>query len=199
MRDQLHKKIAAGLGIFLAAGVMMTPQAEEESPESPKVYESSEEEGITDGEFVEYGYEDLGYSVPEGWTVDEQADLEDALVLCRQDDGLSTIVCGYLDTNYSIQEYEQLREMLTNNLLYEHVNAQISTSAVYTLAKDYLYTILVDDEEEAYRDIYHYVIGDYRCFCVFVREYRSEAEEVQDQMTPREAGQSIAEGFTWTD
>ncbi len=141
-----------------------------------------------------------GYSVPAGWSADG-ADGSDGGIVYREDAfENSTITCGYIDTNYSIQEYEQLRDMLTNNLLYEHVNAQISTSAVYTLAKDYLYIILVDDETEPYCDIYNYVVGDYCCFLVHVKEYRSEAEQAlsQDLMTPREAGQSIAESFTWT-
>lgn len=143
------------------------------------------------------------YSVADGWTEDtdasddskkvykqtEQKDLEDT----------STITCSYLDTNYSVLEYEQLRDMLTNNLLYSNVDAQISTSAVYTKEKDCLYIVIVDDSVQDYRDIYHYVVGDYRCFCVEVREYRAEAEQAkaQEQKTPQEVGMQMAQEFVW--
>lgn len=143
------------------------------------------------------------YSVGDGWSVDSAASTESETVY-KQDahvgtDGTSTITCRYMDTNYSVLEYEQLRDMLTNNLLYSNVNAQISTSAVYTQTKDYLYIILVDDSAQEYRDIYHYVVGDYRCFCVGVREYRSEAEQASAAglKTPGETGKTTAEEFTW--
>lgn len=143
------------------------------------------------------------YSVGAGWTEDTAAG-RDGKTVYKQDacvgmDATSTISCGYMDTNYSVQEYEQLRDMLTNNLLYENVNAQISTSASYTQSKDYLYIIIVDDSAQDYRDIYNYVVGDYRCFCVEVREYRSEAEQAAaaGQKTPQETGQATAEAFTW--
>ncbi len=145
------------------------------------------------------------YTMEEGWAEDEALSTEDVTVYI-QDAYLdtdvsetSTISCSYLETNYSRQDYEQLRDMLTNNLLYSNVDAQITTSAVYTLSMDYLYIVLVDDSSEEYRDIYHYVVGDYQCFCVQVTEYRTEAElaEAQDLDTPREIGQKVAEGFVW--
>ncbi|MCD7957809.1 MAG: hypothetical protein LUG93_19085 [Lachnospiraceae bacterium] len=145
------------------------------------------------------------YTMEEGWTLDETQSSDTVSVYKKEGSAdvmeTSTISCSYMETNYSVQEYEQLRDMLTNNLLYSNVDAQISTSAVYTLAKDYLYIILVDDSSEDYRDIYNYVVGDYRCFCVQVKEYRAEAElaSSQDLQTPQEAGQSVAEGFEWTD
>lgn len=143
------------------------------------------------------------YSVGAGWSADSTASTEDVTVY-EQDAHLgeqntSTISCSYLDTNYSVFEYEQLREMLTNQLYYNNVNAQISTSAGYTSVKDYLYIVIVDDTAQDYTDIYYYVVGNYRCFCTEVREYRSEAEEASAQglSTPREMGQSISEGFVW--
>lgn len=143
------------------------------------------------------------YTVGEGWSVDDAASTADKTVY-KQDayvgtEGTSTISCSYMDTNYSVLEYEQLRDMLTNNLLYSNVNAQLSTSAVYTDAKDYLYILIVDDTSQDYRDIYHYVVGDYRCFSVEVREYRAEAEQLksQEQKTPQEAAESAATGFVW--
>ncbi|MCC8046276.1 MAG: hypothetical protein LIP12_12400 [Clostridiales bacterium] len=145
------------------------------------------------------------YTMEDGWLLDETLSSDTVSVYIQDGNSdtaeTSTISCSYIETNYSVQEYEQLRDMLTNNLLYSNVNAQISTSAVYTLAKDYLYIILVDDSSEDYRDIYHYVVGDYQCFCVQVKEYRAEAElaSSQDLQTPQEAGQSVAEGFEWTD
>lgn len=143
------------------------------------------------------------YTVPEEWTEDEEASTEEKTVYVQsaytKAENTSTISISYVDTNYSVLEYEQLRDMLTNNLFYSNVNAQISTSAVYTLAKDYLYILLVDDSAKDYRDIYHYVVGDYRCFLVEVREMRSEAEaaEAQDRDTPQETAKKIAEEFTW--
>ncbi|MCC8102985.1 MAG: hypothetical protein LIP11_12295 [Clostridiales bacterium] len=143
------------------------------------------------------------YTMAEGWCLDEEQSTEGVEVyrLETGEEGqeTSTISCSYLETNYSRQDYEQLRDMLTNNLLYDNVDAQITTSAVYTLSMDYLYIILVDDSSEDYCDIYHYVVGDYQCFCVQVREYRQEAElaEAQEIDTPREVGQTVAEGFVW--
>ncbi|MCD8398420.1 MAG: hypothetical protein LUD12_14795 [Lachnospiraceae bacterium] len=145
------------------------------------------------------------YTMEEGWCLDEELSTEEEEVyrLETSEEGqeTSTISCSYLETNYSRQDYEQLRDMLTNNLLYDNVNAQITTSAVYTLSMDYLYIILVDDSSEEYCDIYHYVVGDYQCFCVQVREYRAEADlaEAQELDTPREVGQKVAEGFVWKD
>ncbi|MCD7715595.1 MAG: hypothetical protein LUG56_07025 [Lachnospiraceae bacterium] len=147
------------------------------------------------------------YTMEEGWTENDSLSSEDAAVYVEdayadtESPETSSISCSFLDTNYSRADYEQLRDMLTNNLLYSNVNAQITTSAVYTLAMDYLYIVLVDDSSEAYRDIYHYVVGDYQCFCVEVIEYRDEAEqdEAQDLDTPREIGQKVAEGFVWNE
>lgn len=143
------------------------------------------------------------YSVETGWSADPAASSGDKTVYkqdaCVGVEDTSTISCSYMDTNYSVLEYEQLRDMLTNNLLYSNVNAQISTSAVYTQAKDYLYIVIVDDSAQEYKDIYYYVVGDYRCFCVEVREYRAEADQaVADGVkTPHEVGQTTAEEFTW--
>ncbi len=144
------------------------------------------------------------YSVEEGWSVDSDASTSEKTVYkkdsCVGVENTSTITCSYMDTNYSVLEYEQLRDMLTNNLLYSNVNAQISTSAIYTQEKDYLYIVIVDDSAQEYKDVYHYVVGDYRCFCVEVREYRAEADQaVADGVkTPHEVGQTTAEEFTWT-
>lgn len=66
--------------------------------------------------------------------------------------------------------------MLTNNAVYSNADAQISTSAAYTDAKDYLYMLTVEPSGVDYRDIYYYVVGDCRCFCVEVREYQAEAD-----------------------
>lgn len=143
------------------------------------------------------------YSVEAGWSVDDAASTTERTVY-KQDayvgvENTSTITCSYMDTNYSVLEYEQLRDMLTNNLLYANVNAQISTSAVYTQTKDYLYIVIVDDSALEYKDVYHYVVGDYRCFCVEVREYRAEADQAvaNGVKTPHEVGQKTAEEFTW--
>ncbi len=143
------------------------------------------------------------YSVEEGWSVDADASTDEETVYKKDDcvgvENTSTITCSYMDTNYSVLEYEQLRDMLTNNLLYSNVNAQISTSAIYTQEKDYLYIVIVDDSALEYKDVYHYVVGDYRCFCVEVREYRAEADQdvADDVKTPHEVGQKTAEEFTW--
>lgn len=143
------------------------------------------------------------YTIESGWSVDDAASTPERTVY-KQDgkvgqENTSTITCSYMDTNYSVLEYEQLRDMLTNNLLYSNVNAQLSSSAIYTDAKDYLYILIVDDAAAEYRDIYCYVVGDYRCFCAEVREYRAEADELraQELKTPQEAGQKAAEGFVW--
>lgn len=143
------------------------------------------------------------YTLASGWSVDDKASTQERTVY-KQDakmdqENTSTITTSYLDTSFSVLEYEQLRDMLTNNLLYSNVNAQLSSSAVYTDAKDYLYILIVDDAFVQYRDVYCYVVGDYRCFCVEVREYRSEADELRAQklQTPQEVGQEAAEGFVW--
>lgn len=143
------------------------------------------------------------YTIAEGWILDEDTDEDEKKVYIQSAyvdaEETSTITCSYVDTNYSVLEYEQLRDMLTDNLFYNNMNAQISTSAVYTLEKDYLYILIVDDSSQEYRDIYHYVVGDYQCFLVEVHELRSEAEaaKVQDQDTPQDIGKKTAEEFTW--
>jgi hypothetical protein len=144
------------------------------------------------------------YSVPEGWIADVERSTDETTVYTKEDTDEtvgSTISCSYLDTNYSVLEYEQLRDMLTSSLLYSNVNAQISTSAGYTDARDYLFIVLVDDSEQDHTDSYYYVVGDYRCFCVTVCAYRDEAgtQESDDVMSPEEAGRSIAEQFEWSE
>ncbi|MCD7762112.1 MAG: hypothetical protein LUI14_02735 [Lachnospiraceae bacterium] len=147
------------------------------------------------------------YTMEEGWTENELLSSDGVTVYVQdayadaESPETSLISCSFLDTNYSRQDYEQLRDMLTNKILYSNVSAQITTSAVYTLAMDYLYIILVDDSSAEYRTIYHYVVGDYQCFCVEVKEYRAEAEqaEAQEADTPQEIGQKIAEGFVWNE
>lgn len=165
--------------------------------------EDGEEDGEAEAAAGEAAALTGTYTVESGWSVDNAASTQERTVY-KQDayvgvEGTSTITCSYLDTNYSVFEYEQLRDMLTNNLLYNNVNAQISTSAVYTDAKDYLYILIVDDTAQDYRNIYCYVVGDYRCFCVDVKEYRWDAEELQAQSlkTPQEVGQGVAEKFVW--
>ncbi len=205
---------AAGLTLLAAVSVCSgTAALAEEADPGIKIimedeYTENETEPATAAE-TEWEPEEenqvLGnYQVAKGWSEDSELSKEDIPVY-RQDafwdtDETSTITCSYLDTNYPLTEYEQLREMLTNNLLYENVDAQISTSALYTLAKDYLYIIVVDDPAKDYRNIYNYVIGNYCCFCVQVKEYRDEAAEAEvdpDRETPQEAGQKMAEGFVW--
>lgn len=143
------------------------------------------------------------YTMEDSWVTDDAQCTEEKTVYKQADrleqEETSVITCSYLDTNYSVMEYEQLRDMLTNNLLYSNVNAQISTSAAYTTDKDYLYILIVDDSSQNYRSIYHYVVGDYRCFLVEVKEDRTEAEQARakEQKTPQEVGQSVAEEFVW--
>ena len=73
------------------------------------------------------------YSVDSDWVrIEQKSDTEKDVY--RQEaskdvEETSEITCSYLDTNYSVAEYEQLRDMLTNNLMYSDVNAQISTSS----------------------------------------------------------------------
>lgn len=140
------------------------------------------------------------YSVDSDWVKIEEK-CEDEIEVYRKTgyedlEETSEITCSYVDTNYAIIEYEQLRDMLTNNLMYSNVNAQISTNAGYTEEKDYLYTLIADDKDKPYKDIYYYVVGDYRCFCVSVREYRVEKTEEQEKM-PQEIGKKIAADFIW--
>ncbi len=181
------------------------PQTESAlSEEYPAETPESVAEGAEDADTQETAAALTGtWTVESGWSVDSAASTQEQTVYkqdaCIGAEATSTITCSYLDTNYSVYEYEQLRDMLTNNLLYSNVDAQISTSAVYTDAKDYLYIVLVDDTAQDFRCIYHYVVGDYRCFCVAVKEYRSEAEQLaaQELSTPREVGQAAAEKFMW--
>lgn len=210
------KGIVAGLAVFacaLAGNGGLAVQAEGASGyyDASGLYITQTDsagisEGTSGGVVVDYNTSDVltgSYTVVDGWSQDMEVSTDEVVVYYQdayQDAAVtSTISCTYMDTNYSVLDYEQLRDMLTNNLLYSNVNAQISTSAVYTLAKDYLYIVLVDDSAEDYRDIYHYVVGDYRCFCVQVKEYRSEAAQAQalEQDTPQEAGRKIAESFVW--
>ncbi|MCD8073984.1 MAG: hypothetical protein LUF27_02925 [Lachnospiraceae bacterium] len=191
--------LAEEAGTDLLGGVNSTLAADGPAAGQSRTGESAaEDEAMTEEE------ETPGtYTMAEGWCLDEELSTDDTEVyrLESTEEGqeTSTISCSYMETNYSRQDYEQLREMLTNNLIYGNVNAQITTSAVYTLSMDYLYIVLVDDSSEDYCDIYHYVVGDYQCFCVQVREYRAEASlaEEQETDTPREVGQAVAEGFVW--
>lgn len=142
------------------------------------------------------------YSVDSAWVrVEQKSDTDEEVYKQEASQNIeetSEITCSYLDTNYSVAEYEQLRDMLTNNLMYSDVNAQISTSAGYTDAKDYLYTLTADDSDKDYRDIYYYVVGDHRCFCVTVREYREEAAQADSpDDTPQAVGKKTAQQFIW--
>lgn len=143
------------------------------------------------------------YTVPDGWSEDTSAGQASGSVYRYSEnvgvDGTSSITCQYMETNYMVSEYEQLRDMLTNDILYSRVNAEISTNAAYTDSRDYLYILTADDPSLAYREIFYYVVGDLKCFCVTVREYRSEAEDARaaQKLTPEEAGKQIASAFTW--
>lgn len=143
------------------------------------------------------------YTVPDGWSEDTSAGTE-AEKVYRYSEKLeeevsSSITCSYMTTNYMTTEYEQLRDMLTNDIVYSRVNAQISTNAAYTDNKDYLYILTADDAALDYREIFYYVVGDLKCFCVTVKEYRGEADESRNaqKSTPEEAGRQIAAAFTW--
>ena len=143
------------------------------------------------------------WSVDSAWVQTKAEDEEERWTYkqsgAEAEEDTSTIVCSYLDTNYSVLEYEQLRDMLTNNAVYSNADAQISTSAAYTDAKDYLYMLTVEPSGVDYQDIYYYVVGDRRCFCVEVREYQTEADalEAAQKKTPSQTGQDIAMKFTW--
>lgn len=143
------------------------------------------------------------YTVGAEWVLAEEAgDGEKWIYKKSGSEGLedtSTLTCSYVDTNFSVLEYEQLRDMLTNNLVYSNVEAQVSTSALYTDAKDYLFILISDDAAQDFRSLYYYVVGDRRCFCVEVKEYRAEADSMRaaKQETPEEAGKKIAQTFTW--
>ena len=196
---RIRKLITAGVifSLCMVFGCMTEMVCAEELigvfDETPVEYAMTEEAALMTGE----------WDIPDGWAEDSENSTEDSQIYKLTEmvgmTETSTITCSYMDTNYSVLEYEQLRDMLTNNLLYTNVNAQISTSAVYTKAKDCLYIVIVDDSSQVYRDIYHYVVGDYRCFSVEVREYRSEADQMKAAKlkTPQETGLQIAEEFTW--
>lgn len=205
IRKEIRKKIMTGaLSVCIACGTAVCTLPAVQAEEI--VLETNGTE-LSNGEIVIETPETearIGiYTVDEDWIEETELSTEDETVYVREEYAketeTSTITCSYIDTNYSVLEYEQLRDMLTNNLFYSNVDAQISTSAVYTLDKDYLYILIVDDSEQEYRDIYHYVVGDYRCFEVAVREYRSEAEQDRKEKedTPQEIGQKIAEEFVW--
>ena len=143
------------------------------------------------------------YTVCEGWSEDADLSTETEKVYKKAEnlemDETSTISCSFIDTNYTAMEYEQLRDMLTNNLIYSSPNAAISVSGTYTDAKDYLYVLVADDSAQNYREIYYYVVGDLECFVAEVKEYRDEATAAQEHMedTPEAVGAEIARTFTW--
>lgn len=183
----------------------------QEMPDGPAVEEpmsgSEEQPGEEPGEAPDEQTEAQeltgNWSMDSAWTQTKAEDEEERWTYRQSgkesDDQTSTIVCSYLDTNYSVMEYEQLRDMLTNNAVYSNADAQISTSAAYTDAKDYLYMLTVEPSGADYRDIYYYVVGDRRCFCVEVREYQAEADALKEarQKTPSQTGQDTAMKFTW--
>lgn len=143
------------------------------------------------------------YQVPEGWSEDI-AETSDTQNVYKQSEYLdqedtSVITCSYLATNYSVQEYEQLRDMLTNDMVYDKVNAKISSTCTYTDSKDNLFILTADDASKDYRDIVCYVVGDQECFVVEVKEYRAEAESARadKKKTPEEAAKEIASKFSW--
>lgn len=211
-RKWMHRAVGMMASLLAAFSIGPVPDcaAEEYEDVTLEAFDDGSEGEVTEelaGEEVQEADAASGrmgtYPAPENWEKVDSLSKEDSVVYKRSgyggEDETSTITCDYIDTNYRVVEYEQLRDMLTNNLVYSNVNAQISSSAVYTKAKDYLYILTVDDSSKDYRDIYYYVVGDMRCFCVTVKEYRSEAEEMKasDTSTPQEAGQKTAEEFTW--
>lgn len=143
------------------------------------------------------------YKVPEGWSEDSSSDSEITKIYKRSEnlelDATSSITCSYIATNYSVFEYEQLRDMLTNDLVYSKVNADISSSCTYTDNKDYLFILTADDASRDYREIFYYVVGDMECFKVEVKEYRAEAKSAKEaqEKSPEDAGKEIAVKFTW--
>ena len=144
------------------------------------------------------------YTVPEGWSEDTSAESTDTRKIYKKQENLgldttSTITCSYIATNYSVLEYEQLRDMLTNDMMYSNVNAEISANAAYTDNKDYLYILTTEDASKDYREIFYYVVGDMECFQVQVKEYRTEADSAREtsQKTPEETGKEIATKFVW--
>ena len=143
------------------------------------------------------------YQVPEGWSEVETASSEMTKVYRKAEalevDAASEITCSYMATNYSLQEYEQLRDMLTNDMVYSKVGAKISSTCTYTDKKDNLFILTVDDESKDYREIVYYVAGEKECFCVEVKEYRTEAESASaaKEKTPEETGKEIAVKFSW--
>ncbi len=172
------------LCVQIFGGYVPVLQAEEQTAS-----QSSEEQGL--------------YTVPEGWSEDTSRESETEKIYRYseklEEEDSSSITCSYMATNYTTTEYEQLRDMLTNDILYSRVSAQISTNAAYTDSKDYLYILTADDASLDYREIFYYVVGELKCFCVTVKEYRSEADEARaaQKSTPEEAGKQIASGFVW--
>ena len=144
------------------------------------------------------------YTVGENWSEDTDLSTETEKVYKKaemlESDETSTISCSFIDTNYTAMDYEQLRDMLTNNLIYSSPNASISVSATYTDAKDYLYVLVADDSAQNYREIYYYVVGDMECFVAEVKEYREEAQAASENAedTPEAVGAEIAKTFVWT-
>lgn len=185
---------AAGMAAF---GIVLCANPAVVQAEEPEVY-LMEDGAVSTAAAVTGNYE-----IDADWEKSERDSTQEEQVYYLADmldaENTSTITCSYMDTNYTVLEYEQLRDMLSSKLIYSNVSAQISTSAVYTEAKDYLYIVTVDDSAQDYLDVYYYVVGNQRCFCVAVREYRAEAEarKADSKQTPQEAGKEIAEKFTW--
>ena len=145
------------------------------------------------------------WTIPEGWEEKSHVDAGFGEVCVLRASGLSAadvtseITCSYQSTIFSLAEYEQLREMLTNDVVYQNRNASVSTSCLYTDVQDNLFQIIADDSSQTYRDIFYYVIGSGKYFSVRVKEYRDEAEaaKAQERKTPSEAARLIAAGFVW--
>ena len=143
------------------------------------------------------------YQVPDGWSEVTSASSEITKVYRPTEnlelDASSEITCSYMATNYSVMEYEQLRDMLTNDMVYGKVGAEISSTCTYTDKKDNLFILTADDESKEYREIVYYVAGEKECFCVEVKEYRAEAESTAaaKKKTPEEIGKEIAAKFSW--
>lgn len=211
--DQVRPGRIAGAVISVCAAVCAVPMPKLLAEDILVVTEdetwiSETAEDGADESWLQENVEDAAritgtYTVEDGWVQIPELGTDEETVYKQSgyetSDTTSTMTFSYLDTNYSVFEYEQLRDMLTNNLVYSNVNAQISASAVYTDAKDYLYILVCDDSAKDYRELYYYVVGDHRCFSIEVQEYRAEMEALKaaDQETPGEAGQKIAQKFVW--
>ena len=69
------------------------------------------------------------WSIPEGWEEKSHVDAGFGEVCVLRASGLSgadvtsEITCSYQSTIFSLAEYEQLREMLTNDVVYQNRNA----------------------------------------------------------------------------